>query len=66
MRRPTTHNYTADSSQKITLLHHPSLKPHGVAYITKEILLTRGHQAITEPPSPLVVSYCPTGAYLII
>lgn len=55
MRRPTTHNYTVDSYQKITLLHYPSPKPHDVAYITKEIWLKRGHQAITVT-SPLVIS----------
>lgn len=52
---PTTHNYIADSHQKITLLHHPSLKPRGVAYIAKEIWQARGRQAITVA-SPLVIS----------
>lgn len=40
-------------TEKITLLHHPSPKPHALHY--KEICLTRGHQTITVI-SPHVIS----------
>lgn len=42
---------------KETKIYYTIPKPHGVAYIKKKILLTRGRQAITATRQ-LIISHC--------